>query len=126
MEWIARLLGVKPGPVAEPFSIVELEDSTLDYFDSDHDDIHKQHVALRGDNQEFDAIYRRLVDADIDIYGHPQNPDAPAKGMIYFHDGGRGLYFMDLDGHIMEMKTARDDPNRMEGYDIGPFRSDAS
>ena len=122
MEWIARLLGVEAGPVVEPFAIVELEGSTLDYLDSEHDDIHMQHIALRVDDEEFDAIYRRLVDAGVDIYGHPQNPDDPAKGQIYFQDGGRGFYFVDPDGHVMEIKTARDDPRHAGGYDTGPFR----
>ena len=47
MEWMARLLGVSAGPVAEPFAIVELDESTLDYFDSDDAEIQMQHVALR-------------------------------------------------------------------------------
>jgi catechol 2,3-dioxygenase-like lactoylglutathione lyase family enzyme len=123
MEWMARILGVAAGPVAEPFAIVELEESTLDYFDSEHAEIQMQHVAFRVSNDEFDAIHRRVTEAGIDYYAHPQNPVDPAKGHIYFQEnGGRGFYVKDPDGHMMEIKTARDDPRRVGGYDTGPFR----
>lgn len=124
MEWIAGLLGIEPGPIAEPFAVVELEGCTLDYIDSDHDEIHRQHIALRVTDEEFDAIYERVREAGIDIYGRPQTPHDPAKGQIYFHNGGRGFYFMDPDGHAMEIKTARDDLRREGGYyETGPFRA---
>jgi catechol 2,3-dioxygenase-like lactoylglutathione lyase family enzyme len=100
---------------------VELDGCTLDYVDSE--EIQMQHVALRLDDDEFDAMYHRMVDAGIDIFGHPQDPEGPAKGKIYYQDdGGRGFYFKDPDGHMMEIKTARDDPRRSVGYDFGPFR----
>lgn len=121
MNWMAGLLGVEAGPVVEPFAIVELDGCTLDYVDSG--DVQMQHVALRLDDESFDAMYRRLADAGVDVFGHPQNPDDPAKGQIYYQpDGGRGFYFKDLDGHFMEIKTARDDPRRLQGYATGPFR----
>lgn len=127
MEWMARLLGVSSGPVVEPFAIVKLDDSTLDYFDSEHAEIQMQHVALRVDDDEFDAIHRRVTEAGIDYYGHPQNPRDPAKAQIYFQEnGGRGFYVKDPDGHMMEIKTAKDDPHHVGGYNTGPFRPAAS
>lgn len=127
MDWVARLLGVSSGPVVEPFAIVELDGSTLDYFDSEHAEIQMQHVALRVNNDEFDAIHRRVTEASIDYYGYPQNPSDPAKGHIYFQEnGGRGFYVKDPDGHMIEIKTARDDPHHVGGYDTGPFRPSAS
>jgi catechol 2,3-dioxygenase-like lactoylglutathione lyase family enzyme len=121
MNWMAELLGVEAGPVVEPFAIVELDGCTLDYVDSE--EIQMQHVALRLDDDEFDAMYHRMVDAGIDIFGHPQDQEDPAKGKIYYQDdGGRGFYFKDPDGHMMEIKTARDNPRRSGGYDFGPFR----
>lgn len=122
MNWMADLLGVAAGPVVEPFAIVELDGCTLDYVDSE--DIQMQHVALRLDDESFDATYQRLADAGIEVFGHPQNPDDPAKGQIYYQPGGgRGFYFKDPDGHFMEIKTARDDPRRLAGYETGPFRA---
>jgi catechol 2,3-dioxygenase-like lactoylglutathione lyase family enzyme len=121
MNWMAELLGVEAGPVVETFVIVELDGCTLDYVDSE--EIQMQHVALRLDDDEFDAMYHRMVGAGIDIFGRPQDPEDPAKGKIYYQDdGGRGFYFKDPDGHMMEIKTARDDPCRSGGYDFGPFR----
>lgn len=123
MKWMARILGLSPGPVAEPFAIMELDGSTLDYFDSTDDDIQMQHVALRVDNDAFDAIHERVAEAGIDYYGYPQNPSDPAENHIYFQDnGGRGFYVKDPDGHMMEIKTARDDLSHEGGYDTGPFR----
>lgn len=120
MRWMARLLGVEAGPVAEPFAIVQLDGCTLDYVD--RDDPQMQHIALRLDDETFDATYRRMIDEGIEIFGQPQDPDDPGKGKIYYQPGGRGFYFKDPDGHMMEIKTERDDPRRSEGYDVGPFR----
>lgn len=127
MDWMAQLLGIPSGPVAEPFAIVELDESTLDYFDSDHNEIQMQHVALRVTDDAFDAIYRRVEEAGIEHYGHPQNPSDPAKGHIYFQEnGGRGFYVKGPYGHMIEIKTARDDPRHVGGYETGPFRPAAS
>jgi extradiol dioxygenase family protein len=121
MNWMASLLGVEAGPVVEPFAIVELDGCTLDYVDSE--DIRMQHVALRLDDTRFDAMFHRVTEAGIDIFGHPQHPDDPAKGQIYYQpDGGRGFYLKDPDGHFMEMKTAPDDRRNFKGYQTGPFR----
>lgn len=121
MNLMAHLLGVEAGPVVEPFAIVPLDGCTLDYLDSD--ETRTQHVALRLDDERFDAMYRRTVDAGIAVFGHPQDPENAAEGQIYYQDGGgRGFYFRDPDGHWMEIKTARDDLRRSGGYDTGPFR----
>lgn len=123
MDWMARLLGVSAGPVVEPFAIVELDESTLDYVDSGRSEIQMQHVALRVSDNEFDAIHRRVTKDGTEYYGHPQNPADPAKNHIYFQEnGGRGFYIRDPDGHMIEIKTARDDRHHVGGYDTRPFR----
>jgi ketosteroid isomerase-like protein len=41
MDWMATLLGVEAGLVAEPFAIVELDGCTLDYVDSGVPQMHR-------------------------------------------------------------------------------------
>jgi catechol 2,3-dioxygenase-like lactoylglutathione lyase family enzyme len=105
MKWLAHILGVEPGPVYEPFAIVDLDDASLDYVEVEPDELQSQHIALRVDDEEFDAIFARIVEAGVDFYGHPQDPEDPAKGEIYYANGGRGFYFWDPNGHAMEVKT---------------------
>ncbi|MDV6011315.1 VOC family protein [Haloechinothrix sp. LS1_15] len=108
MNWISHLLGVEPGPVVEPFAVVELGEANLDYMTVPEANLRYHHVALRVDEDHFEDILARVIDAGIDHFGHPQDPQDPAKGEIYYSNGGRGFYFWDPNGHAMEIKTSRD------------------
>ena len=57
---------------------------------------------MRRQQKEFDEIYGRLKSENI-TYG--SGPNAPANGEINTRRGGRGLYFVDPDGHLMEIMT---------------------
>jgi len=51
---------------------------------------------------EFDAAYARLLDARARTWAD-RGRTRPAE--INHHDGGRGIYFDDPDGHLMEILT---------------------
>ena len=51
---------------------------------------------------DFDATFARIVDRDIDYYADPGGRQAR---QINHHDGGRGVYFPDPDGHWLEIIT---------------------
>ena len=123
MTWIAGILGVQPGPVVEPFAVVELGTAPLDYITVAPEDLRSQHIALRVDDEQFDDILGKLVAAGIDYFAEPQNPQDPGQGHVYYANGGRGFYFSDPDGHAMEIKTTRDsfDPDVLAAAYTAPY-----
>jgi catechol 2,3-dioxygenase-like lactoylglutathione lyase family enzyme len=53
-------------------------------------------------DQEFDDIFGRLKSEGIK-YG--SGPGSPTDGDINHRRGGRGVYFADPDGHLLEIMT---------------------
>jgi len=51
---------------------------------------------------EFDAAYRRILERGVTYWADPARTK-PAE--VNDHDGGRGLYFEDPDGHLLEIIT---------------------
>jgi catechol 2,3-dioxygenase-like lactoylglutathione lyase family enzyme len=82
--------------------IVELANGvSLDYHDVDGE-IASQHYAFLVSDDEFDAIFGRIVEQDIEHWADPAKQQA---GLINRNDGGRGVYFEDPDGHFLEIIT---------------------
>ena len=100
-SFLADILGVKAGPQWGPFRPVQTSNGvTLDFVDSK--DVRTQHYAFLVDDREFDAGLARLKKDGIKIYSHP-NKSGP--GEINHYYGGRGVYFEDPDGHLLELIT---------------------
>ena len=53
-------------------------------------------------DDDFDAIFARLQEAGISYYGEHGHQQ---PGRINHNDGGRGTYFDDPDGHVLEIIT---------------------
>jgi catechol 2,3-dioxygenase-like lactoylglutathione lyase family enzyme len=73
---------------------------TLDFVTST--DVRTQHYAFLVSDAEFDASFARLKTAGITYYAGPHKT---GQGEINRHWGGRGVYFEDPDGHLLEMIT---------------------
>jgi hypothetical protein len=85
-----------------PFLIVELDnDVSMDFHEIDGD-IASQHYAFLISEAEFDEVYGRIVDRGL---GHWADPGKQHSAAINHHDGGRGVYFDDPDGHFLEVIT---------------------
>jgi catechol 2,3-dioxygenase-like lactoylglutathione lyase family enzyme len=63
----------------------------------------QQHYAFHVTDAEFDAIFERVKRAGI-TYGSA--PWSITDGKLNNWGGGRGVYFKDPDGHILELMTA--------------------
>lgn len=84
------------------FHVVEVANGvSLDY-SGGNDEIAMQHYAFLVSEDEFTAIYSRIVERSIDHWADPAQQKA---GEINTHDGGRGVYFSDPDGHLLEIIT---------------------
>jgi len=92
-------------PSATPFGpmlVVPLSnDVSIDFYDNDGD-ISSQHYAFLISEEEFDQIFGRVRDRGLQYWADPYKK---RPGEISRNDGGRGIYFEDLDGHFLELLT---------------------
>src|SRR5215203_5014464 len=75
--------------------------SLLDIAD-DHGPPHPQHYAFLVTEEEFDAIHGRIVASGLTYWADPFHRE---QGAINHADGGRGLYWLDPNGHNLEILT---------------------
>jgi catechol 2,3-dioxygenase-like lactoylglutathione lyase family enzyme len=61
-----------------------------------------QHYAFLVTDAEFDQIFERVKSRGLDYWA---DPAMRAKGEINRHFGGRGVYFQDPAGHLLEIIT---------------------
>jgi len=102
-EFLARILGLTVGPQFGPFLPVETSNGvTLDFMDADPGRIAPQHYAFLVSEEEFDAIFGRIVEAGLPYWADPWHQE---PGRINHHDGGRGVYFADPNDHNLEIIT---------------------
>jgi catechol 2,3-dioxygenase-like lactoylglutathione lyase family enzyme len=100
-KFLAGILGVEPAAPWGPFIPVRTVNGvTLDFIDSP--EVRAQHYAFLVSDREFDAGLERLRKGGVPIYSHP---DKSGAGEINTYYGGRGVYFEDPSGHLLELMT---------------------
>jgi catechol 2,3-dioxygenase-like lactoylglutathione lyase family enzyme len=101
-SFLAEILG-RPAPVRfGPFLVVELDNGvSLDFHETDGD-IAAQHYAFLIGEDDFDVVFARIGQRSIAYWADPGQQE---PGRINRHDGGRGVYFEDPDGHLLEIIT---------------------
>jgi catechol 2,3-dioxygenase-like lactoylglutathione lyase family enzyme len=100
-RFLATILGLPVGAEFGPFVPVELANGvTLDYMTVDQPE--PQHYAFLVDEEEFDAAFGRIRERGLRYYAEP---DGGGPDEINHRWGGRGVYFDDPDGHVMEILT---------------------
>ncbi|MGH8653420.1 MAG: VOC family protein [Gammaproteobacteria bacterium] len=101
-KFFARILGLAFDESAVGyFAPVRVNDAlTLDFSGSDRIAIH--HYAFKVSDDEFDAIFKRIEEEGIP-YG--SGPSSREDMKINHRGGGRGVYFDDPNGHILELLT---------------------
>jgi extradiol dioxygenase family protein len=100
-SFLAGVLGLGPPTTYGPFAVVQLDnDVSLDFIDDEH--VHPRHYAFLVTEQEFDEIFGRIRTRGLAFWADPfqQHP-----GEINTYDGGRGMYWLDPDGHVLEIIT---------------------
>jgi catechol 2,3-dioxygenase-like lactoylglutathione lyase family enzyme len=100
-RFFARIFGLRyEGPVSH-FAPVQVNGTlTLD-FDTDSG-FERHHYAFKVGDEEFDGILERVRGEGI-AYG--SGPFSPEDMQINHHAGGRGFYFRDPGGHLLEVLT---------------------
>lgn len=99
---LAEMLG-RPAPVRfGPFWDVELDNHvTLAYMLAD-EQLTIGHYAFFVSAEEFDGIFERIQARGLAYWADPAHRQ---PGRINHHDGGRGVYWNDPDGHYLEIIT---------------------
>jgi hypothetical protein len=102
-RWFADLFGVAAPTHWGPFWQIETDNGVgMDFASAGDRDIAGQHYAFLVSEDDFTAIYGRIVERGMD---HWADPHQHQPGAINHHDGGRGVYFMSPDGHFLEIIT---------------------
>ena len=101
-QFLVEILGLPEPTTFGPFVVVQVANGvSLDYAD-DHGPVHPQHYAFMVTDDEFDQIHARIIERGLTYWADPSHRSA---GEINTHDGGRGLYWSDPDGHNLEIIT---------------------
>jgi hypothetical protein len=100
--FVAEMLGLAAPVRFGPFWVVTLDNGvSLDFQQSD-EAMPIEHYAFLVSEDEFDAIFGRIKARGLEYWADPAHSQ-PFD--INRHDGGRGLYWNDLNGHYLEIIT---------------------
>jgi catechol 2,3-dioxygenase-like lactoylglutathione lyase family enzyme len=100
--FLSEILGLPPASRFARFLVVEADNGVSLDFAETSGEITAQHYAFLVGEQEFDATFARLSDQGVPYWA---DPGQSKPGEINTRDGGRGLYFEDPDGHLLEILT---------------------
>jgi catechol 2,3-dioxygenase-like lactoylglutathione lyase family enzyme len=101
-EFLTGILGLAAPERYGHFLVVATDNGvSLDYSETSNT-IATQHYAFLIGEEEFDTIFGRIADRGITYWA---DPGRSRPGEINRKDGGRGVYFADPDGHLMEIIT---------------------
>jgi catechol 2,3-dioxygenase-like lactoylglutathione lyase family enzyme len=101
-EFFARILGLPAPTPMWSFMTVPLANGVALDFAAAQGDFPSQHYAFLVSEEEFDGIFARIEAEGIPYWADPGRSQAE---QINHNDGGRGLYFQDPDGHLLEAIT---------------------
>ena len=100
--YLTKVLGLPPARPFSHFLVVELANGvSLDFLEKDGP-VARQHYAFLVNEAEFDAGFA-VIEATGQTYW--ADPARSQAGATNHHDGGRGVYFEDPDGHLLELIT---------------------
>lgn len=100
-EFLAEILGLDPPVDLGYFVQVESGNGVAIDF-ADASEVHSMHLAFLVTEAEFDEIFGRITKRDLDHWADPMR-SKPRE--INTNDGGRGVYFPDPSGNLLEIIT---------------------
>jgi catechol 2,3-dioxygenase-like lactoylglutathione lyase family enzyme len=102
-EFLAEILGLPAPARFGPFHVVELANGvSLDFMAAAAGKTAWEHYAFLVAEDEFDQIFNRIRSQGLEYWADPGQTRAKE---INHNDGGRGVYFEDPDGHLLEIIT---------------------
>jgi catechol 2,3-dioxygenase-like lactoylglutathione lyase family enzyme len=101
-DFLTGILGLPAATRFGHFLVVAADNDVSLDFSETTSDITAQHYAFLVGEDEFDAAFGRITGQGLQYWADPART---RPGTINTRDGGRGLYFEDPDGHLMEILT---------------------
>ena len=100
--FFTEVLGLQSATQFGPMLVVQLSNSvSLDFYENDGK-ISSQHYAFLIGEDDFDQTFARIRDRGLQYWA---DPGKHRSGEINRNDGGRGVYFEDPDGNLLEVIT---------------------
>ncbi len=102
-SYLTDTLGLEDAKPWGPFMVVEMgNEVSLDYHEADRDsEITSQHYAFIVTEDVFDVAFARIESKQ----EYWADPGLQRPREVNHNDGGRGVYFKDPDGHLLEIIT---------------------
>jgi catechol 2,3-dioxygenase-like lactoylglutathione lyase family enzyme len=100
--FLTGILGLPAATRFAHFLVVEADNGVSLDFAETSGAITPQHYAFLVGEEDFDAAFGRIRDQALPYWA---DPGQSRPGVINHRDGGRGLYFEDPDGHLLEIIT---------------------
>ena len=100
--FLAEILGLAPPAPFGPFLVVQVANEVSLDFADDRGQVHPQHYAFLVSESEFDVIFGRIRDRGLSYWA---DPGRRRPGEINTNDGGRGVYWEEPSGHLLEIIT---------------------
>ena len=100
--FLSEMLGLPAPTRFGPFLEVEASNNVILAYHETDDEIASQHYAFLIGDEEFDQIFGRIRERGVAYWADPHKS---RKGEINHHYGGRGVYFDDPSGHLLEIIT---------------------
>jgi catechol 2,3-dioxygenase-like lactoylglutathione lyase family enzyme len=104
-QFFAGIFGLSEPQEAGFFVAVHLSDGVVLNFAEPGIDFPGQHYAFLVGDDDFEAILERIQANKLAYWADPQRR---LPSQINTNHGGRGIYFIDPDGHYLEALTRRE------------------
>ena len=102
-KFFARIFGLPYAGTMSHFAPVRVNESLVLDFDTCAT-FERHHYAFKVSDPEFDGIFQRVQDEGL-AYG--SGPFSSEDMKINHRSGGRGFYFKDPNGHLLEVLTEK-------------------
>lgn len=100
--FLTGILGLPTATRFAHFLVVEADNGVSLDFSEASGEITPQHYAFLVGEDDFDASFGRIREQGLAYWA---DPGQTQPGEINHRDGGRGVYFADPDGHLLELIT---------------------
>lgn len=100
-RFVSEILGLPTPTRLGHFVAVKVGETSLDYLNGD-ENIEQQHYAFLVSESEFDEIFGRIRERGLSYWADPFRRE---RNEVNAWDDGRGLYFDDPSGHLLEIIT---------------------
>lgn len=102
-RFLAEIMGLpEPERIYIFEAVTTANGVNIDFADKKDGEIRMQHYAFLVSEPEFDQIFGRVKERGLDYWADPARTE---PGRINHHHDGRGVYFQDPSGHLLEIIT---------------------